>query len=350
MQRKTFLKAVSLSAFVNPLIFSKTFQTNENKIEATLKPKRLKKGDTLGLIAPAGFIDKEELNGAVKSLNDLGFKVIYTENILERNGYLAGTDEQRASDVNEMFSRKDIDGVVAVRGGYGCARILPMLDYNLIKVNPKVLIGYSDVTALLFAIYKKTGVICFHGPVGISTFNDYSVYNFKNVLMNPSENFDFYNADESKNSDGEYKPYTIRSGKAHGKLVGGNLSIVVSMIGTPFDIDMSGKIIFLEEVGEDPYRIDRMLTQMKQAGKFESAAGIALGVFNGCDAHRNRYGELRSFTLKEVLFDRLSDLNIPVAYGMSFGHIANKLTLPFGVNAELDTIFQKITLLEPAVL
>ncbi len=250
-----------------------------------------------------------------------------------------------------MFERKDVDTIVCARGGYGCARILPLLDYNVIKNNPKILIGYSDVTALLYGIFKETGLITFHGPVGISTFNDYSVDYFKKVLMHPEEVFAFYNADEDKNkNDEEFNSITINTGKARGVLVGGNLSIVVSLIGTPYDVDGKNKIFFLEEVGEEPYRVDRMLTQMIEAGKFKNAKGIMLGVFKDSVSNKNKSGLDDSFSLKEVLFDRLSNLKIPVVYGMSFGHITNKFTLPFGVEAELDSLSQNLTLLEPAVL
>jgi muramoyltetrapeptide carboxypeptidase len=349
MHRRNFLKNLSLSSFIIPTVslnnFSKIFGSEE-----LIKPKRLKHGDTLGLIAPGSYITEDELKESITNLESLGFKVVYTKRILLRNGYLAGTDEQRAADLNEMFSKDDIDGIVAARGGYGCTRILPLIDYDLIKKNPKVLIGYSDITALLFAIYLKSGLICFHGPVGISTFNEYSINNFKNILMYPSEGLILYNEGNENQIEGkdvDTELYTIKSGKATGRLIGGNLSIVVSLIGTPYDVDSAGKLIFLEEVGEEPYRIDRMLTQMIEAGKFDKASGVILGEFSDCEPKKNDPG---SFSLNEVLFNRLYDLNIPVIYGMSFGHIKNKLTLPVGIKAEFDSQNQTMTLLEKAVL
>jgi muramoyltetrapeptide carboxypeptidase len=284
-----------------------------------------------------------------ENLEALGFKVAYTRNILAKEGYLAGTDQQRADDLNEMFSRKDIAGIVAARGGYGCTRILPILDYEMIKNNPKVLVGYSDITALLFGIFRKTGLVCFHGPVGISTFNKFSVDSFTGVLIDPHHALPLYDAHESIKTPA-YKPLAIRSGKARGKLVGGNLSLVVSVIGTPYDVDTENKIIFLEEVREEPYRVDRMITQMLEAGRFEKAAGVALGVFLDCVPKPDESGVISSFSVEEVLSTRLGNLNIPVVYGMSFGHISNKFTLPFGIEAELDSFEQKITLLEPAVI
>ncbi len=352
MQRRNFLKTFSAaSAFtlIKPIdLISKSKFVEIKSENKLIKPPRLKIGDTIGLIAPGSFIDEKELKDSVENLEHLGFKVVYTDNILARDGYLAGTDKQRVSDINEMFSRKDVNAIVAARGGYGCTRILPMIDYKTIKNNPKILIGYSDITALLYGIFKETGLVCFHGPVGISTFNDFSVDYFKNVLMFPHGKLTFYNAHENNNDD-LYKPATIRSGKAQGKLVGGNLSLVVSVIGTSYDIDTNGNIIFLEEVGEEPYRVDRMITQMIESGKFNKASGIALGVFSSCKPKPSHSDIDNSFSVLEVLFDRLFPLNIPVVYGMSFGHITNKFTIPFGINAELDSLEQTLTLLEPAV-
>jgi muramoyltetrapeptide carboxypeptidase len=348
MKRKNFIKTLGAAAiFTTPLNnFNKAASLDEIQ---KIKPKRLKKGDTVGLAAPGSFITEDELQQSIKNLEDLGFKVHHTKRILSRTGYLGGNDTERAEDLNEMFADKNISAIMCARGGYGCARILPLLNYDLIKKNPKVIIGYSDITSLLYGIYARTGLIGFHGPVGISTFNDYSKEYFEKVLMNPSDNLTLYNAKED-DSDNSYKVKTIKSGKASGELAGGNLSIVVSMIGTPYDIDTKDKIIFLEEIGEEPYRIDRMLTQLIQSGKLTNANGIALGVFRRCEAKPSDSGITNSFTLEEVLFDRLSDLGIPVVYGMSFGHITNKITLPIGVKAELNSVEATLKLLEPAVI
>lgn len=349
MLRRNFLKAISTTAAFNVIkpfsYFAKASPSNQDADKAIIKPPRLKPGDTIGVISPGSYITESELQESIQNIEKLGFKTTYTINLLARYGYLAGTDKQRASDVNEMFSRNDVNGIIAARGGYGCTRILPMLDYKVIQSNPKVLVGYSDITALLYGIYKETGLVCFHGPVGISTFNEFSVYNFKNVLMHQYPKLTLYNSTEPSN-DQLYKPTTIRSGKAKGKLVGGNLSLMVSVIGTLYDVDTDGKIIFIEEVDEEPYRVDRMITQMIEAGKFKKAAGIALGVFSGCKSNPDKSGIDNSFSVLEVIQNRLFPLNIPVVYGMSFGHIENKFTLPFGIEAELDSLEQTITLLE----
>jgi muramoyltetrapeptide carboxypeptidase len=343
MKRKSFLKTVALtSAFVaSPFrsVLSNSKLSEETSMEAlqkVIKPKRLKSGDTIALIAPGSYISKEELNDSIKKIEGLGFKTVYSEKILNQNGYFSGTDNIRAEDLMEKFEDKSINGIMCVRGGYGCARILPLLDYKLIKKNPKVLIGYSDVTALMYGIFKKTGLITFHGPVSISTFNDFSVRNFNSVLIENNYPIKFSNATEDLDEN-PYGVVSIVKGKAKGKLVGGNLSIMVSLIGTDFDISYDNSIIFIEEVGEEPYRIDRMLTQLIQAKKFDKASGIMMGIFKKCEPKTEDPSFSRSFSLMEVLYDRLSHLTIPIVYGMSFGHIKNKFTIPFGAIATLDT-------------
>jgi muramoyltetrapeptide carboxypeptidase len=342
MIRRNFLKSLSAAALISTLPSVKIHPEIKPEPQV-IKPRRLKKGDTIGLVSPGSFITKKQLEDSIKNIELLGFKAAYSGKVISKYGYLGGSDEERADDLNDMFRRTDVDGIICTRGGYGCSRILPLLDYDLIKNNPKVLMGYSDITSLLYGIFEKSGVVGFHGPVGISTYDDFSVRYINDIILNPTPALTLLNHEENKNLN------TIRSGKAEGILVGGNLSIIVSLIGTEFDIDSSGKIIFIEEVGEEPYRIDRMLTQMIQAGKFKNAAGIALGVFRNCEPKGSESGITNSFSLAEVLNDRLYDLNIPLVYGLSFGHISNKFTLPFGVKAELNSVNQTITLLETAV-
>ena len=344
MRRRDFIKSVSTATILTAT--PKIYSLGEPKVK--IKPSRLKPGDTLGLIAPGSYISEDELKDSIENLEKLGYKVLYNDRILSKTGYLAGTDESRAEELNSMFADKKVNGIICARGGYGCSRILPLLDYELIKNNPKILIGYSDITALLNAIYSETGLVTFHGPVGISSFNDFSVTYFNEVLVHPEKDLVLISAkgEDEKDNNGIK---TIVSGKAVGELVGGNLSVLNSLIGTKYDFNGEGKIIFLEEIGEEPYRIDRMLTQLIQSGKFEKAAGIAMGVFKDCEPKEKDPSSSTSFSLLEVLFDRLSSFNIPVIYGLSFGHIKNKFTLPVGIKAELDTVSQTITLLENSV-
>lgn len=349
MNRKKFITSLSVASVgasvLNPLSFSKSILKDEPPI---IKPPKLQSGDKIALVAPGSYISDAELQDSIKNLNDLGFETMYSDKILLQSGYFAGTDEDRAKDLMEKFSDKTVRGIVCARGGYGCSRILPLLDYSVIRTNPKALVGYSDITALLYGIYQKAGLISFHGPVGTSTFNDYSLNNFKKVLMNPNNSSTFSNS-ISGDDENIYGVTTIVKGKRKGRLVGGNLSIMVSLIGTEFDLDYSNKIVFIEEVGEEPYRIDRMLTQMMQAGKFKNSAGIMMGIFRKCEVKEESALTSKSFTLMEVLKDRFSSLKIPVVYGMSFGHVKDKFTIPFGALAELNADRQTFTLLERAV-
>ena len=348
MKRRNFIKTIS-SATVAVSAFPKSF-SNKSKpeIKNLIKPERLKEGDTIALVTPGSYITDEEKNESIENLVSLGFKVVFSDRLMQKNGYFSAIDQERAADLNEMFERKDVQGIMCARGGYGCARILPFLDYDLIADNPKPLIGFSDVTALHYAIYKKCDLITFHGPVSISTFSKFSVKNFRDVLMDPTFELTLYNS----TSDNNYNPYgitVISDGEAEGELIGGNLTLATSLIGTEYDVDYSGKIIFLEEFLEEPYRIDRMLTQMIQAGKFDDAAGIALGVFKLCESDKSNPSFKNSYNLMEVLQDRLGNLEIPVIYGLSFGHVVDKFTLPVGVNAKLNTDTKELKLLEPAV-
>ena len=349
MKRRNFIKTIAAASVA--AASTKASPSVHNSIagnEQIIKPPKLKEGDKLALITPGSYISIEEKEQSIENLKELGFEVEYSDRLMLKNGYFSASDKGRAEDINEMFERKEIKGIVCARGGYGCVRTLPHINYNLVKENPKVLIGYSDVTALLYGIYKKTGLITFHGPVGISSYNDFSNKYFKQVLINPVEELELINSFPG-NNENIYGLTTICSGTASGELVGGNLSIVVSLIGTDYDIDTKGKIIFLEEYIEEPYRVDRMLTQMVQAGKFDQAAGVALGIFRKCESKKENPSFSNSFTLMEVLKDRLSNLKIPMVYGMSFGHVKDKFTIPFGIKAELDADNYKLKLLEAAV-
>jgi muramoyltetrapeptide carboxypeptidase len=270
---------------------------------------------------------------------------------MERYGYLAGTDKNRVDDINHMFENEKVAGIMCARGGWGCNRILPKLDYDLISNNPKVLVGYSDVTSLLYGLYSQTGLVTFHGPVGISTFNEYSVKYLEKMIMDDSTGLKLISAEENINNDNDaYEIYSIANGKAEGELIGGNLSLVASLLGTPYDVDYNNKILYLEDIGEEPYKIDRMLTELILAGKLEEVKGIILGVFVDCEVKKDKPSFDESLTLKEVFIDRLAELGVPVIYGLSLGHISSKFTLPFGTRAELDTEKQTITMLESSVL
>lgn len=310
--------------------------------------KRLKKGDTIGLIAPGYAITTEVLKHTKKTLEAMGFKTHNTERILGNHGYFSGTDEERAADLNAMFNNPNIDGIICARGGYGCTRIMHLIDYACIKENPKVLVGFSDVTALLNGIYKMTGLVGFHGPVGSTLDDPYSIEKLEKVIISPSQQFTIENAvlSDGKKNALDYQRYIINNGIAEGKLVGGSLTLINALVGTPHEIDFTNALVCIEDIEESPYRIDRMLTQLIEGDTFKNASGIILGVFNGCETTKKS----KKFTLKEVLIDRIKPLGIPAVYGMSFGHVKNNFTFPIGINAKLDTNTLTLQLLEQAVL
>ena len=317
--------------------------TNHLSMKKCIKPKRLSAGDTIGLIAPSSSITDTKLKKAIGNMESLGLKVKLGKHIKEINGYLAGTDAQRLEDLHDMFADDSVDGIWCIRGGYGAGRILPKINYKLIKKNPKVFIGYSDVTALTQAIYQETGLICFHGPVASSTFSEYTMKHLKAVLMHPMKMHTFeYAEDNDSVEDKSYRTEVIRAGRATGELIGGNLSLLASMIGTKYHWNVKNKLVFIEDIGEKPYRIDRMLTQLLQTSNLEKAAGIILGVFEDCEAGESD----RSLTLMETLKGQLEPLGIPVIYGLSFGHIKNHFVMPLGVKAMMDTKGRTVTLLE----
>jgi muramoyltetrapeptide carboxypeptidase len=342
MNRRTF-NSTFLTATAG---LSLGMQGNSESKKSRLLPARLKPGDQVGLITPASFIEDESLEKAVKNLEQLGLKPVLGKNIRADYGSLAGTDEQRLADLHQMFSDPSIKGVWCARGGYGCARILPKVDFKLIRRNPKVFVGYSDITALHVAIQRYAGLVTYHGPVGSSTLTDYTQQQLEAMLFAPTANYTIDLAPLQKEKAVEEEAYTtkvIHAGVAEGQLVGGNLSLLASALGTEFVPNLKNKILFMEDVGEKPYRLDRMLTSLRQAWPLSDLAGIAMGVFADCDAKSGT----RSLSLLETIEDRLGDLNIPTIYGLSFGHIDDMCTLPMGINVRMDTGSKSITLLEP---
>jgi muramoyltetrapeptide carboxypeptidase len=306
-----------------------------------IKPKALKFGDTLGVIAPASPTTEENVKKSYDSLVEMGFKVKMGKSCYGNYGYLAGPDGLRAGDINNMFKDKEVDGIICLRGGYGTPRILDLLDYDLIKNNPKIFIGYSDITALHIAITKISNLVTFHGPMLssdlIGGFNDFSKRSLYNFIMEGK----FIGS--IKNPKGE-EIETINGGIAEGEIIGGNLSLIADTIGTPYEIDLKGKILFIEEIGEEPYQIDRMLTQLRLSGKLKEAEGIILGDFNNCVAKTLKYDD--SLTLKQVIEDIIKPIERPTIANLRAGHCEPMVTLPFGVKAKLDANKKELTILE----
>ena len=347
LKRRKFIASAigTVAAGMLPVSVHTSF-TNETS--TLLKGKRLKRGDTIGLVAPGYAVSSDGLEHAKETLRKMGFIPYHTDRVIGNYGYFSNTDEERAKDLNEMFANENVDGILCARGGYGCTRIMQMIDYAIIKNNPKVFIGFSDITTLLNGFYKETGLVGFHGPVGTTLDNEYGITQLEQLVVNPQKNTVIHNSDltEEQKEDVEYQRYIITSGTANGVLVGGSLTLINALIGTPHEIDFTDKIVCIEDVEESPYRIDRMLTQLIEGKTFKNAAGLALGVFAGCETSK----KTKTFTLKEVLTNRLQPLNIPTVYGMSFGHIPANFTFPIGVKAKLSTTSMTITVLEKAVL
>ncbi|WP_243302234.1 S66 peptidase family protein [Geothrix oryzisoli] len=313
-----------------------------------VKPRRLKAGATVGLVSPASATwVTEELAIVQETVEALGLKARLGKHVLDRYGYLAGKDADRAADLNEMFADDSVDAILCVRGGWGCNRLLPLLDYKTIAAHPKVLLGYSDITSLLTAIHAKTGLVTFHGPVGASTWNAYSLAYARRVLFDAEAVV----MDNPKNKGDNLavtqdRVQTITPGTASGRLLGGNLTVLTAMLGSDYLPDWQGAILFLEDTNENIYRIDRMMTQLKLAGVLDKIAGCVFGKCTKCSPGEGH----GSLTLEEVLNDHLKPLKIPAWYGAMIGHIDNKFTVPVGIRAQIDAGRGTITMLEPAVL
>ncbi len=312
-------------------------------------PKRLHPGDVVGLIAPASAPpDPKDIDRAVATLEEMGFKPKLGLHARKRRGFVAGNDRERASDVMRMFADRKVKGIVCLRGGYGTARLLPLLDYQIIRNNPKVFAGFSDITSLLCAFLAKSNLLTFHGPMAASQFakTDYPAFSrdrFVEMITKPVAGGGICKGYAKKTVE------ILRPGKASGELIGGNLSVLCTLIRTPFEPSFRGRILFFEDVDEKPYRIDRMLTHLLNAGVLQQVAGIAVGVSPGCDDPKAKNTREYRQTLEDVLKERLLPLKIPVVIGLPFGHGPFHATLPVGGRATLDAVNGDLLLTSPAV-
>jgi muramoyltetrapeptide carboxypeptidase len=317
---------------------------------ASVKPKRLAAGDTVALVSPASAtFNSIDLQIATESLEALGFKVRAGEHLMERHGNLAGADRARAEDINKAFADKSVQAVHAIRGGWGSARLLPYLDFDTIRRNPKIMIGYSDITALLLSIHAKAGLITFHGPIGMGRWDTWSLDYYKRLLFNAEAvtytNKQGISGDRNSLTQVEFRTLTITPGKARGRLLGGNLSVLTAILGSPYVPDWDGAILFLEDVGEDLYRVDRMMTHLKIAGVLAKLKGFVFGGCSECGPGEG-YGAL---TLEEILRDHVKPLGIPAWQGAMIGHAQPQWTLPVGAEVEIDAAAGTLRLLGPAV-
>ncbi len=309
-----------------------------------IRPRALKKGDTIGLISASGATPHEKLVPAIESIEKLGFRVVVGETCRARHGYLGGSDELRASDVHRMFGDPNIDGIFCIRGGYGATKILPLLNFDLIKANPKVFAGYSDVTALHIAFNQKCGFVTYHTPMPSTEFiqpdmDDYTWDSFiQNVMATNCG--DHY----LKNPPG-HSMSTLVAGKATGQLIGGNLTLVTASLGTPYEIDTKDKILFLEDVDENEQRVDRMLTQLKLAGKLDEVAGLLLGAWTNCGPENPNRPEY-SLSLRTIFQEILVPFNKPIIMDITCGHCLPTMSLPLGRTIAMDAVNQTIKVIE----
>jgi len=308
-----------------------------------IKPPRLRPGDVIGICAPASPPGSpNSLEHGIRYLEGVGFRVKLGKNIFCQRGYLAGTDVQRASDVNAMFADKSVKAIFTVRGGYGSHRILPLLDYRLIKHNPKILVGYSDITAIQCALLAKTGLVTFSGPF-VSVEMKRPLHGateelFWSCLMSPKSPPTMKNIVRDRLSSSKGRT-------AEGRLIGGNLSIISALVGTPYFPSFNDPLYLFEDVGERPYRIDRMLQQMNLAGIFSCARGIALGNFSDCLPEPGK----PSLTVQEIFRDTFHNLRCPIISGIPVGHIKNSIPFPIGIRAHLNSSAGTLRFLEGPV-
>jgi muramoyltetrapeptide carboxypeptidase len=290
-----------------------------------LMPQRLKPGAVIGVAAPAGPVEPFKLQKGIDILEKLGFSVVSSERVLQQDGYLAGSDEQRAGHLNQLFADDEIDAIIFARGGYGSLRLLPLIDFDNIRRHPKWCIGFSDISGLLASFYLKCGLISIHGPM-VTTLNDLSAEN-----INTMKTF-FYSGKMPEMVPA--KPLTLHGGRVSAPLIGGNLATLNHLTGTPFEPDFSGHILFLEEIRESPYKIDRMLMQMRLAGCFEHIAGLMLGSFEHC-------GPIE--TIHELMKHFFGPLRVPILAGFAIGHGKDNPVLPLGLTVTLDADRQRLS-------
>lgn len=345
MHRRNFLGTAALAATALMLPIAGSHRAFAATPRKRLLPPALNPGDTVALVSPSGATDDPlDLQLAQEAMEALGLKVKVAQHFAARHGHLAGSDRERAGDLNAMFGDKDVKAIVCVRGGSGAARLLPLLDYGLIRRNPKVLLGYSDITALHNALLSQAGLVSFHGPIGAGSWNAFNADQFRRVFFE-REQMQYRNTAEKGDElvQRRNRTVTITGGKAQGELVGGNLSVLVALAGSPYLPDFSGKILFLEDVSEAPYRIDRMLSTLRLMGALDKVAGVIFGECTDCDPG-NGYGSL---TLPQIFDDYFKPLKVPAYRGAMIGHIRQQFIVPVGGRVEMDADAGTFRMLEP---
>lgn len=347
MNKRTFLRSLGIGIAGIPLMSQLEASPSAfNKVKL-LKAKPLQKGDTIGIITPAGALESEEAITTTKEvLQTLGYKVKEGKHIRSRYGSLAGRDQERLEDLHNMFRDPDVQGVLCVRGGTGASRLLPLIDFELIRQNPKVLLGYSDITALIMAFYTKAGLVSFHGQVGTSTWS-HLVGEYFNQLIVENGLVSYQNPEKLNGNLVVYKDriQTLQSGTVEGTLLGGNLTLLSGLCGSPYLPDFKDSILFIEEINEKSDRIDRMFCQLMNSGILSQIKGFIFGKCTDCGPS----GGYGSFTLDDIFNDYIKPLGIPAFSGAVIGHINDQFILPVGVRVKMDADKGTITLLERAL-
>lgn len=317
-----------------------------------VKPSLLKRGDKIGIVAPASpTFEEGKLEFAMKRFSELGLRPVIGDHVFDSLGDLAGCDKDRAADINKFFADKQIKAIMAIRGGNGSARLLSMLDWDLIKANPKIIMGYSDITALLLAIHQKTGLVTFHGPTANTFFESpYTYEYFLKAIMDKNPIGEIGDPKEKEWAP-DYPParMILTKGEAVGALTGGCLTLIKQLMGTRYEIDTTNKILFIEDVSEEPHSIDRMITQLDLAGKFEHIKGLIIGECVGCKPGASKRERItQNMSIERIFKDRFSNFHAPVVYGMRLGHSSEKMTLPLGVKARLSAKSDVVLKIEEA--
>lgn len=336
MDRKRFLSmAVASLAASKWIDFSINKEEispfDNNVVNTSIMPKMLKKGDTVSIISPAGGVRQEgEIELAIKNLNELGYNAIVGHSLGKKLGYLGGRDSERVQDLHDAFRSRESQAIIALRGGYGATRLLPLIDFGLIKDHPKPLIGYSDITSLLTAIYQETGMVTFHGPNALDQWSDFTKAHFQ-AIFEAEKGYKLVNHPDDT-------VQTLVPGDCLGPLVGGNLTLLSQTMGTPWEIDTKDKILFIEETNEAPYRIDRMLTQLWLARKLHEAKGFVIGKITGAGSND------AELNWEAVIRDRIVPLGKPTIMNVSVGHTKNMLTLAVGAQIYMNASARTLSL------
>lgn len=347
--RRNFLASLGITAGAFAVSAQTSFAGDRTK--DLVRPKALRFGDTVGVITPATEVfEPERLALAERTLQYYGLQIKRGKNVGRRSFTYRGSIQGRLDDLHEMFRDPTVRAVFAVRGGYGTPHLLDRIDYDLIRRNPKIFIGYSDITALHLAINKNSRLVTFHGPVLLSRFTEYTKTHFRKALFETQPLGKLTNPIESNEPHPTHSLQAIRTGTATGQLTGGNLSLICATLGTPYEIETKGKILFLEDVGEQAYRVDRMLTQLRLSGKLNQAAGIVWGECQDCRPSYYQPSLASPFTVGEVVNNILGELKVPILSGLMIGHTNDQLTLPLGIQARLDATNGILEVKESAVV